>query len=185
MQDAPAVHLEPGFPHTEETVRLALTTMVACGGDAGEAYKLLRDGSEEPLGLSKLILESWRDVRFPRLYAQIAEHYGRELEETVVVQMRELAAAAARVQRKAIERAGEGVEEMTAVEAAKAARDLAHVSGQNVDKLLTLTGRPTEITEERSAIQIARGIMARYPHLLVVDGEAQEEPADAQLEGES
>lgn len=155
--------------HDEKTVELALGCIVACAGSTTDARKLLL---AKDVDIADSTLRNWRDNVHAERYAELASEHGKTLEEAIVREIRELAARATVVQRKALELAEERIDDkkVTAPEAARMAKDLAHVTGQNVDKLLTLTGRPTEIVEERTVAEIAAGpilskVLKRVPNL--------------------
>lgn len=142
--------------YSVKDIERALRAMIACGGSATEAKRILGDGAP-----TVATLERWRDVAHSDRYAEIANSEGRSLEEAMVRDFRELANRAAAVQRKAIDRTDELVERMSGPEAAKAALDMAKVAGTNLDKVLVLTGRPDSITEDRTVAEIVRGLEAR------------------------
>lgn len=162
-------------------VAQVLGVLVACAGDQDKARKLL---SLEDREISREQIAKLRQTHGDE-YAALAENYGPKLEAAIIRDTREIAARAVSVQLQAVLRAEETVGELKPSEAAKAARDLAHVSGQNVDQVLKLTGRPTQITEDRTVRQIANALVARK--LLVpvtgqqtVEGTAEEvDDADA------
>lgn len=168
--------------YTDEQRELALTTMVAAAGDEHRALELLSKADPDTFGsLTLATLVGWRDLKYAKRYREIADEHGPELENELVRAFRNVAVRAAVIQTDALDVVEAGIKKLDAVEAARVARDLQHLSGQAVDKVLTLTGRPTEISEDRSLREIARGLMSQNlllpvgPDGQVVDGTAVED----------
>jgi hypothetical protein len=63
---------------------------------------------------------------------------------------------AGNLEQRLMAKLAESVDELPPKEIAAAARNLATSKGINVDKLLTLTGRPSQISETRNADELLR-----------------------------
>ena len=135
---------------------VALTVLAENAGDAEAAVKVLHKAG---MSVSGSQLEKWRASN-PEEYRQIEGRLARELEERVVSVARSNAFAAAAGEAKAIAKAVEQLDRphISAKEAASTASDLAKVKSANIDKMLTLTGRPTAITESRDLIAIIKAL---------------------------
>ena len=94
-------------------------------------------------------------------YDELRERYAPQLEAEVVRQLRETAIYAGVVQRKAIEAAEERLDARKDIAPAQTAAALAKVSSSATEKLLALTGRPTQITEHRTLEEIVRPLIAQ------------------------
>jgi hypothetical protein len=79
----------------------------------------------------------------------------RKVEDVIVQQARELALKAAEVERKALDKQLKALDG-TVKDASASARNAAVVKGVNVDKLLTLSGRPSKVVEHRQADDLIR-----------------------------
>ncbi|NBV77933.1 hypothetical protein EBR66_07240 [bacterium] len=79
------------------------------------------------------------------------------------------------VQRKAVEEAEKRLDRGADTDPARTAAALSKVSQVSTDKLMSLTGRPQVITEERGMSEILRSLAAKVPGLVIMEGEAVEE----------
>lgn len=147
--------------YDEAEITRALNALIAFGGSPAAASRAL----DEAFGLKVTtdLLRTWRDSTHAEQYAELQATHGHAIEEAVVRDTRDLARAAANVERMAIEKAMEGVEsgQVRTVELAQIALNMSKVKQSNIDKLMTLTGRPQNITEHRSAAEIIRALEAK------------------------
>ena len=79
------------------------------------------------------------------------------------------------MQMKAVEAAERMLDTGQDRDPARTAASLSKVSQVSTDKLMSLTGRPTVITETRGMNEILRSLAQKVPGLVVFDGEASEE----------
>lgn len=152
--------------YTPEIVTAVLTDLVMAGGVAKAIEKKWADvvGYE-------LICRWKRETHFAQ-YREIEERYGRELEDLMVTRARTNAQRAGEIEAELIER-------MLTVEgrdAPQALRAITDAKTKNIDKMLSLTGRPSQITESRDMGAILEGL-ARMNVLRVVEPEAIEASA--------
>jgi hypothetical protein len=130
--------------YTPEQVEKALLELALVGGNSGEASRRL-----EGVGIkvSARLLRLWRSGLHAKRYGQLAQEHARQVEETIVQEARETAILAAEVERLALAKTLEQLEAGEIRDAAAVARNASTVKGINVDKLLTLSGRPNQIVE--------------------------------------
>ena len=147
--------------HTEEEIGRALTTLVAFGGSPSNASRALKETFDLEISPSKL--KSWRDFTYADRYVALQTDHAAAIEEAIVRDTRDLARAAAQVERLAIEKAIDAIEDgnVRPEVASQIALNMAKLKQSNIDKLLALTGRPQAITEHRSAAEIIRALAAK------------------------
>jgi hypothetical protein len=162
--------------YSAEQIDRALLELAVCGTSTEARRRLAAQG----LQVSDRTLREWKQVRYPERYVEIAQQHARQVEEVIVQQARDTALAAAEVERHAL--AGE----LKAIKAGKvrdhsaSARNASTVKGINVDKLLTLSGRPNTIVENRNADDLIRKLHALAPTAITVEGNAEEVPTGDQ-----
>lgn len=141
-------------------VTKCLTTLAYCNGEIERARGLLED--TQNIVIRPDTLKHWRDIAYQDLYMRIAHEYATKLEALVIQETRELAAMAARAERLAIEQTEAALTEgrVAGKDASKIAADMSKVKTTNIEKLLALTGRPTNITETRTAADLLRSLEA-------------------------
>lgn len=163
--------------YSPEQITQALMAMVACGGDARlAAEELIDDEFQVPVAT----LRRWKSETHADRYMRLEEKYGAELEEITIGKLRKNADRAAEVEAGLLE-------EMTAEKVApemrpQALRAVADVKAKSVDKLLALTGRPSDgktSTDTAALIRslASKGLVKLNVNLDVVEGTAEEAPA--------
>jgi hypothetical protein len=157
--------------YTPEEVEKALLALALVGGNSGEASRRLKGANIE---ISPRLLRLWRSGLHARRYAELAQEYAREVEETIVQEARETAILAAEVERLALAKTLEQLEAGEIRDAAAAARNAATVKGINVDKLLTLSGRPNQIIEQSNPDEILAHLIRDGIFQLAGDAEPQQ-----------
>jgi hypothetical protein len=144
---------------TIEVVIKALTAFVYCAGSYPRTIEALADMG---LGVRRDQLKSWSTGEYAREYQNIRENFVKQSEAEVVSEMRDIIRQAADAERLAIEKTIEGLSRpMSGKDASQAAFNLARVKKENVDKLQTLLGRPTQIIEDRSAESAIKRLIAK------------------------
>jgi hypothetical protein len=119
----------------------------------------------------------WRKDK-PEEWLAICEREGPIMERRIVAQTQEIMARVGEIELRNALRLAENMEELTpkeVVDLAGAQQRLATAKGINGTKLLELTGRPTQVIENRSGADILRQLAAAVPGL-IVEGTAVEEP---------
>lgn len=111
-------------------------------------------------------------------YERIRHDYGHKLEEFVIAEIRERMVEQSELERLALEKTREALENDEVKDPARTMRDIVHAKGQNIDKLRVMTGRPTDITEHRSLDELVRALsslgIAQVESAPVVEGELVE-----------
>lgn len=157
-----ATHSGPAAPYSQEEIDRALTALVAYAGNAAGAVRYLATVSDTGLGIpGAATLLQWSRTTHWERFEQLREQWASKVEQTVANDMRDAARQAIEVQRLAVERARERLEDNLDEDPSRSAANLARVAQSNTDKLLSLTGRPTQITESRNAEEILRSLVAR------------------------
>jgi hypothetical protein len=146
--------------YTMDEVQKGLNALLAFGGSPSAASKALEEtyGLTVPMGT----LRTWRDTTHADTYSALQNQHGPAIEQAMVREVRDLARAAALAERLAIEKVTLELEkEHSRLDPAQAALSMSKVKDTNVNKLLALTGRPSQITEHRSANELLRALEAR------------------------
>lgn len=100
-------------------------------------------------------LEQWRRNKGDEL-EKIREEIAPRLEASLANDMLDVARMAVEAQRIAIERTQERLEKNQVMDPSTVARNLSQLMAQNVEKRLSLQGRPTQITETRNLDEMIR-----------------------------
>lgn len=157
-----------------------LIALAACAGEPKAAERhLRRTGSA--VRVTAATLEKWRD-EMPDVYARVADDYGTQLEAQLVVDHRETALKCMDVLDQALERTKDRMQFLSAAEASKVAFDMSRIISGSTRDMLVLTGRPTDISDNRGAVEIVGALAARFPKLFeqlgagdgTVEGTAEE-----------
>ncbi len=179
MTDVQVYELPGGMDtgYTMEQVVEALTTLVNCRGNLTRAA--------EQTGIHANTLSTWSQERYPERYMEIEDRFGREIEQQIVMEARDIALKAGQAERVGIEKVMEEIENgsLTGRELAQATYALSKIKSTNVDKVLALTGRPTNPQGKGSvtdALAVVRELQSSG--LLQVVNEAESVPGTVQDE---
>ena len=135
----------------EERTR-ALIVLASRAGNCAEASReLVAGGVDVPV-------ETLRGWKKTDEYERIRHDYGYKLEEYVIAEIRESMVEQSELERLALAKTREALENGDIKDPARAMRDISHAKGQNIDKLRVMTGRPTDITENRSLDELVRAL---------------------------
>jgi uncharacterized membrane protein YccC len=157
-----------------EEVTTGLMGLVAWQGNAAAAARALR--SEGKLEISPTTLANWaRETHFER-YNELREKYAEKLEADLVNDMRDIARQAMEVQRTALDKSLTRLIGNEDHDPARTASHAARVAQSMTDKMLSLTGRPTSIREDRNLGEIMRSLAAKGVIQLPAE-DVTEEPA--------
>lgn len=132
--------------------------MIAWAGNASAASRYLK--SEKDILISPHVLTGWKTLHAAR-YDELREKYSGQLEANLAHELREVARLGVEVQRVALEKAQARLVANEEHDPSRAAANAARVTQSATDKLLSLTGRPTQITETRNLQEILRSLAAR------------------------
>jgi hypothetical protein len=157
-----ATNSGPAHAYSQDEVDRCLQAMVAWAGNSAAAVRWLQANSPEGQRVpNHVTLLEWTRTKYWERYEQIREQMGVLKEKTISNDMRDAVQEAIDAQRLAVTRAKERLEKDRDPEPAKSAAALARVAQANTDKLLSLTGRPSQITESRNAEEILRSLVAK------------------------
>ena len=145
--------------YTDQEIQRGLNALIAFGGSPTAASKAIREAFdlEVPVGT----LRTWRDATHAERYSKLQTEHAKDIEEAMVRDTRDLARAASLAERMAIEKTIESLETSTRLDPAQAAVAMSKVKTSNIDKMLALTGRPQQITENRNANELLRALEAK------------------------
>lgn len=152
---------------TPQDVINALSTVVACHGSINKAA--------EVTGITAATLSRWK-AAYPRRYAALHDTVSRELEEDGIRYGREMILKLHEAEELALEKTVDALKEGNVRDPAGTLQRLATTRGITTDKLMTLTGRPTSITENRSVEEILRALRAKAG--IVAEVIESEKPAE-------
>lgn len=147
-----------------------LLDLVICGGNSLLAARRLKEAGVE---IASRTLREWRQTRHRERYLEIARVHAPMIDRLITQQAREGAIRAAEVEQRAWEAQMEQLDEGQVRDPSAVARNAAVSKAVNVDKMLLLEGRPTQITEHRDVDEIIRALDAVAPGI-VVHGTASE-----------
>lgn len=162
-----------GRRYSPEEITHGLTCLATNGGNAVQAAEQL---AQLGLDIPSRTLYYWRSELHPDRYRDICEEIAPQIEQRVVHLQRELAVRATNAALQAVDLEHKRIALGEVKDAAASARNLSTVAGISVDKILSLTGRPTSITEHRTPEQAMKRLKTLHPGLFV-EGTAEELPA--------
>jgi hypothetical protein len=162
----------PAKRYTQEEITKGLMAMVGWAGRAVDARRALE---VEGLDIPTSTLRTWVESTHREQYEELRSKYSDKMEAILINNYRELAVRTSMVQRKAIEEAEKRLDRGADTDPARTAAALSKVSQVSTDKLMSLTGRPTVITEERGMSEILRSLAAKVPGLVLLEGEVVED----------
>lgn len=132
--------------------------LVAWAGNAAAASRFL--ASERDLQIKPTTLSNWKQSHSIE-YMELRDKYATQMEEQLAHEYRDVALTAMAVERIALDKAQIALLSGDEKDPARAAANIARVGQTATDKLLALTGRPTQITETRNLDEILRSLAAR------------------------
>lgn len=153
--------------YTDEEVRDALAALAMNLGN-------VRKTAQE-MQIPAVTLGRWKNETYAQVYSDLEGRTAADVEHAIVTQARANAERAGRDIDAALEHTEKAMKRRNydAVDSARVARDLSHVHSQSVDKMLTMTGRPSQITESRELINLVKSLEADGV-LTVIDSTAEE-----------
>lgn len=159
--------------YTAKEVDRGLLAVAFCGGNQARASRILK---EQGLDISRRLLHKWVNEIHIERYFELAAAHHREIEDTIIVDMRQKVVAYGALEAQAIEESAKQLAAGTVKDASTVARNAAVGKGINNQNLLVLSGRPSEIHETRSSDDLVRSLQ----RALSVDGSAEEIPPTTQ-----
>lgn len=144
---------------TEEEITASLLMLVAFAGNASRASAALK--SEKGISVNSVTLGKWAKDRHSQRYQEFREKYQEKLEAQLIAEYRDVAMLAVETQRIAIERAREALEAGNDKDPSRTAANLSTVADKSTRDMLSLSGRPTSIREDRNVGEILRSLAAK------------------------
>jgi hypothetical protein len=141
-----------------EEVDVAMRTLAALFGDVYATARVLDEQSVT--FVSPELLAEWRQGQHRELYEKYADELAPGLEEAIIRRQRELAARATALEDRLLGRIEKELNDRTLNNTPQALAAVTKAKQTAVDKLFTLTQRPTQITETRNAADIVRQLEA-------------------------
>lgn len=153
--------------YADEVIIRALTKLASKLGNVSATLKELK--AEEGLTINVTTLKRWRDSTHAVEYQTIRDRMQSQYESQMVHNANEVIAATFKGEMLAIERTIEGLApgmRVSPKDTSAAGLSLTRIKKENMEKVLTLTGRPSQIIDDRSTQSalntlIAKGILKR------------------------
>ena len=130
----------------------------------------------EGLDVSDRTLRDW-SYRYPERLEQLRAEQAHKVEERIVEECRNTATLAATVERAGLTADLEKIEKGDARDPSTSARNASVVKGINIDKMLALSGRPTQIIEKRNPAEIMRKLKQLAPDVFHIEEDDEPPPA--------
>lgn len=152
----------------DDRVQLGLTILALCRGNSIQAAKQMQELGHEIAGST---LRTWRTRDHVALYEEIRTKRAPEVERTVINDARDLALEYAELERLAIEKTTQALEQGTLKDPSAAFKNASIAKGVNVDKMLVLDGRPDTIVDHRRTREV---LFAELERDGLIEGTAEE-----------
>lgn len=144
--------------HTEKEITESLMAMIAWAGNANAASRALK---AKGISVSGTTLTQWTREKYYDRYDKMREQYAAQLEGQLAHEYRDIARLAVEVEREALEYMREYMKSGKERDPSRAAANAATVAAKMTDKVMSLTGRPTQIVETRNTEEILRSLAAK------------------------
>jgi hypothetical protein len=170
--------------YPEKVVMQALGALAANSGNATlSARQLIEDGVvDKDVTTFAGLIRSWSRDKYAKQYRELQDKLAPDLEATLVHSLRDRAQQAVTLQELALDKTMERLERGRDEDPSRTAANLARVAQANTDKMLSLSGRPSRITEVRDPYEVLRALAARVPGLIDLPDEAVVEEPMPELE---
>ena len=143
----------------EARVTEALIAVIAWAGNIAAAHRALKAEGKNPP--SYTTLTAWvRETHVDR-YNELREKYAERLEQQLIHEYRDVARFSVEVQRLGLEKAQQRLLSGDDTDPSRTAANAARVAQSMTDKMLSLSGRPTSIREDRNLEEILRSLVAK------------------------
>ena len=171
---------ERGSGHWDAAaVEKGLTVLALCSGNTRKAARELeKAGSRIPRTTLRMWATETHAADYSRIEAQVLPTvYGN-----IAAECEDIARSMVTAERELLERVSDTAGELKPAEAAGALRNLSTAKAINLDKAGVIRGRPTEIREDRTMVEVLRSL-ERFPGIVKVRTELVD--ADAAIDGEA
>jgi hypothetical protein len=158
-------------PYADENrITRGFLALIANGDNARAAARSLKD-TDDPI--PHQTLQDWRH-RYAERYQELQEQHGPEIEQALARGARLTALRAFHVTQKAVDATEEQIDSGDIRDPAGTARNLATTGAILTDKMLALTGRPTQITQHLSPDDIFKRLANKGYRLEPAHTDAQQ-----------
>jgi hypothetical protein len=144
--------------YSEEEITEGLMAMIAWAGNASAASRYLK--SQKQIELPAVTLNGWKTSHAIR-YDELREKYSGQVEAALAHELRDSAMQATQLTQLAMRKATERLESGEEQDPSRAAANASRVAQASVDKLLSITGRPSKIVETRNVQEVLRSLAAK------------------------
>lgn len=161
-----------------------LLALIFWTGNASAAARALK--AEGKLDVAASTLTSWSRERYAERYSDLREKYQEQIEQEIIKEQRELIGLSLQTVRAALEKSQKRLDDGRDDDPGRTAANVARVHQSLTDKMLSLSGRPTSIREDRNVDEILRSLQARgVIHLPESDVQVETQPriAEAAADG--
>lgn len=162
-----------GGTYTDAEIERGLHAMALCSGNGRRAHELLK---QDGFKVGERTLYTWKH-RHAERYRTIQDEVLPKVYAGLAAQNEALAQRALDVERQLIDRVEDEAANIKPGDLAGAARNLSVVKGVAMDKAAVIRGRPTEIREERTMVEVARSL-ERYAGVIKVNIDAIDSTAE-------
>ncbi len=142
----------------EQDITNGLVMIISCGGNVNEAHRRLTSKGGNVPSLS--VLKTWKTAHVDR-YRELERKHGPQLEDIAVDNARRAMVLAAQVEQKGLESVIDAQKKAGYRTGSQDALNASKIKAAQVDQILKLTGRPTEITEHRNADDVMDSLMRK------------------------
>ena len=146
-------------PYTEAEITEGLMAVIAWAGNASAAARSLK--AQGKMEVSSTTLLEWMRERHAAKYEELREKYADQLEAQLIHEYRDVARLAVEVQRTGLEKAKSRLEDGKDQDPARTAANAATVADKMTRNMLSLSGRPTSIREDRNLNEVLRSLAAK------------------------
>ena len=144
------------------TLEIIIQSLTALAYKAGSPTRAAEEMATKGWAIDPAQIKRWSVGEYADDYKNIRDNFSKDSEAEMVREMRDTIRQAAAAEQLAIQKSLEGLQRnISGKDASQAAFNLARVKKENVDKLQTLLGRPTQIIEDRTAEKAIQRLIAR------------------------
>lgn len=144
--------------YTEAEITECLIALISWGGQATATVRALKaQGKRTP---TPVTLTAWSRDKYAARFNELSEKYAEQLEGQLIAEYRSLIRRALDVERLALDRTEARLKANEDNDPGRTAANLSRVSQSHTDKMLSLSGRPTAIKEDRGPEAVIAALVA-------------------------
>jgi hypothetical protein len=161
--------------YTEAEIEEGLTAVAFCSGNTRRAARELQATGTR--AIPRDTLNNWVRGKHRARYERIVEEILPTIYAGIAQRSEDLATRMAEVEEELLERVKARADELKPHEAASSLRNVTVAKAVNIDKAGLIRGRPTEIGEERTLVEVARAL-ERFEGIVKINTEVLEGTAE-------